>query len=189
MGTTSNPSKYLVDGVLVDGLEGVVNSLSYRVHEIERHLHSRERWFGAAAVPNAEIHVADNILTSPAPFVADAGNNTWGTWLQVLGSSDTPSIAGSTHFDPHRFMVTAAEHDNTTYLVQIASGTSGDVGLAAGTYTETVFHTTGNKVGAVPAFIQTVRIAAGTKAWVRLWARTKDTGTLTFYFGLHEYEG
>jgi len=178
-----------IDNRETDGLSGVHNSLAYRTNEIERHFHSYERWAGAAAIPNAEIHVADNILTIPAAFQADGGNLTWGAWLQVLGSSDTPVIAGSAYFDPHRFMVTDAEHDDTTYLFQVAFGASGAAALAAGAYTEGVFHTTGNKVGAAPAFIQTRRIAAGTKAWVRICAVGQNTGTLDFYFGLHEYEG
>ena len=28
------------------GLLGVTNSLAYRVHEIEKHFHNRERWIG-----------------------------------------------------------------------------------------------------------------------------------------------
>ena len=74
-------------------------------------------------------------------------------------------------------------------MVQIVSGVSAAAGLLAGTYTEAVFHTTGRRVGAAPAFVQSVRLAAGTKAWARCVAKGENTGTLSFYFGLHEYEG
>jgi len=51
-----------IDNKAVDGLLGVSNSLGYRVHEIERHLHGRERWLGKAGSQTA-TDWADNVLT------------------------------------------------------------------------------------------------------------------------------
>lgn len=36
-----------IDSAATDGLEGTSNSLAYRVHEIEKHLHNRGRFWGA----------------------------------------------------------------------------------------------------------------------------------------------
>ena len=90
-----------IDEQATDGLLGTSNSLAYRVHEIERHLHSGGRWFEAAAVPDGEDHVADRIGSGAGAFEIDAGNDTWGDWTQILGADDTPTVAGKTHFDPH----------------------------------------------------------------------------------------
>jgi len=178
-----------IDSAATDGLAGTGNSLAYRVHEAERHLHSYERWFGVAAIPNGEIHVADSITTSDTAFQMDAGNNTWGGYLQILGSSDTPAIGGSAYFDLHRMAVVAVENANATHLVQIVFGTSGAVGLAAGTYTEFVFRPQSVQGAEMIVDFQTRRIAAGTKAWIRCWVSGANTSTVDLFFGLHEYEG
>ena len=38
-----------IDSLATNGLNGVNNSLAYRVHEIENHFHSVERWVGISA--------------------------------------------------------------------------------------------------------------------------------------------
>ena len=177
-----------IDSATTQGLAGVNNSLAYRVHEIERHLHSYERWMELAGTPATETHRADAAGTGAGVFQIDAGNVTWGSWLQILGSSDTPVITGSTKFDLHRLVVTATEL-NEIYVIQIAFGASGAAALSAGAYTESVFNPVSNQVDSGPVDIQSRRIAAGTKAWARCICPGQDTATLDFMIGLHEYEG
>lgn len=38
-----------IDSLAVNGLLGTRNRLAYKVHEIEKHLHGREYWFGKSA--------------------------------------------------------------------------------------------------------------------------------------------
>jgi len=64
-----------IDLAATDGLTGVSNSLSYRTHEAERHLHSGARWFETAAVPAGETHVADAMGDGAGAFQIDAGND------------------------------------------------------------------------------------------------------------------
>jgi len=52
----------VIDDAAVKGLLGTNNSLAYKVHEIEKHFHNWERWFGVALTPNAEINVADTLI-------------------------------------------------------------------------------------------------------------------------------
>lgn len=177
-----------IDNQLTDGLTGVGNSLAYRTNEIENHLHSFERWLEVAAVPNAEIHVADSIGVGNGIFQLDAGDDDWGAWVQILGSSDTPVISGSIKFDLHRFLIEDTER-NEVYFVQIALGSSGAVALAAGNYTETVIQPLSNQVGSTPTVIQNHRQDAGTKVWARCKCPGQNTATLNLYFGIHEYEG
>ena len=70
-----------LDDQAVNGLSGVEDSLAYKVHEIEKHLHNNEKWFGLAGTPAAETHRADRITLLPEPFQVDVGNDTWGSWL------------------------------------------------------------------------------------------------------------
>lgn len=178
-----------IDDAPTDGLLGVEDSTAYRIHELERHFHSFERWFGAAAVPVGESHVADRIGDTVTAFQADGGNNTWGAWVQILGSDDTPVIAGTVSFDGHRWLVTAVERANAVHFVQVAAGPSGAAALAAGVYSEFVVKPITTNARAFPGAIQSRRIPVGTKVWVRIWVVGQDTGTLSFFFGLHSYEG
>ena len=176
-----------IDAYATDGLDGTSNSLAYRVHEIERHFHSGALWFEAAAAANGEIHVADRIGDGGGAFQLDAGNDTWGSWLQLLGSSDTPVRTGKAYFDPHLVIVEGAERA-ATYFVQITRGTSGAAGLAANTYTEFIYSATVQKDTGIIT-VQSGRAPAGSKLWGRCMCPGQDTATIDLYFGIHEYEG
>jgi hypothetical protein len=99
-----------IDVAAADGLLGVADSVAYRVADVERHLLNWERWMGLAAVPVGETHRADSITDNPDPFQADAGNDDWGAWLQILGSSDTPVIAGNVASLPEHHSSGARRH-------------------------------------------------------------------------------
>lgn len=178
-----------IDGAATDGLLGVADSLAYRAAEVERHLHSYERWFGLAAVPVGETHVADGVLANPSPFRIDAGNDTWGAWVQVLGSTDTPVNVGDAYFDLHRVEIVGVETANVTYFIQVASGESGAAALAAGTYTEFVFRPQSANGRPAPVEMQDRRVAVGTKVWMRNLAKGENTAYLDLYVGVHSYEG
>lgn len=177
-----------IDSATTQGLAGVNNSLAYRVHEIERHLHSYERWMELAGTPAAETHRADAAGTGAGVFQIDAGNDTWGAWLQILGSSDTPVDGTAAKFDLHRILVTATER-NAIYVLQIGFGATGAASLTADSYIEAAFIPASNAVDSGPVEIQSRRVAAGTKGWARCICPGQDTATLDFMIGLHEYEG
>lgn len=134
------------------------------------------------------MHVADRIGTTGTAFVADAGNLTWGSWLQVLGSSDTPADPGKVKYDFHKMQVTAVERTAAIHFVQVALGASGAAALTALTYSEFVFHPQGQTGQRVPVPFQDHIVDAGTKAWVRVMVVGQNTGTVNFFVGLHEYE-
>lgn len=176
-----------IDNTATNGLLGVPDSLAYRVHEIERHLHSSASWFGLAVTASGETHVADRIGAGVNPFRIDAGNDTWGAWVQILGSSDTPARAAQLYFDPHLMIVKDTE-SAAVYFIQIARGTSGDAALAAGMYTELVYSATVQKETGI-IDVQTGRAPAGSKLWARCLAVGQNTAWLDFYIGIHEYQG
>jgi hypothetical protein len=179
-----------IDNAETAGLEGVANSLAYRVHEIERHLHGWERWIAAAATPSGETHRADRVGVNNTPFQVDGGNDTWGAWVQVIGSDDTPVDAGRVKFDMHRMIVVTTERSGVAHIMQLACGDSPAAALASGDYSEYVFVSSSAHAGeAIPVIIQTRRKSAGSKVWSRIWVVGQNTGTADFYLGLHEYEG
>lgn len=154
----------------------------HAAEEVERHHHNNEVWFGDAATPSANVHEAD--IASLTPFQVDSGNNTWGTALLVLGTSDTPSVAGMTKWDCHKVLVTATERANTLHYLRFTFGDSEAAGIAAGNSTVVAFYTTTTRMSAIEFMAK--RAAAGQKLWVNAKCAA-DTGTVDFVFGLHEY--
>ena len=177
-----------IDYLATLGLLGVNNSLAYRTHEIERHFHSYERWLEAAAAASGETHVADVLGAGAGAFQLDAGNDDWGAWVQILGSSDTPVITGSAKFDLHRIEVETEERTGT-YFLQFGFGATGAAALTAGDYTEAVYTGPAGAQTGGPIVVQSRRITKGVKAWARAKCPGQNTGTIDFYLGLHEYEG
>jgi hypothetical protein len=156
--------------------------------EIENHFHNVEDWFGAAATPDGEDHVADDITDGTlSAFQIDAGNDDWGAWVQILGAEDTPNRAGNTKFDLHRIQVVASETVNVAAFIQLASGATGDAGVTAGKYTTIPYLTPTNQAAESFIDVRTRRCDAGEKVWARCLAVGENTMTLDFYIGLHEY--
>ena len=155
------------------------------------------RWFGLAGTPAGETHHADRTgaganTAECAPTVVDAGNDDWGTWTQILGSTDTPCDSGrATHYVINRLIVSATEAVAQRYMFQVAfqeDAPADDPG-ANDVYTEgeVVSHGTASLAPVLPVEISAPRVAAGTKAWMRVRAPNVDTSTFSFYFGMVEY--
>lgn len=179
-----------IDAAETDGLLGTHNSLAYRVAEIERHFHHRERWFGAAATASGETHVADRVSGGINPFTLTAGNDDFGAWVQILGSSDTPVTTGAEYFDSHNYIVTATNSTNP-FIIQLAAGESSELAdrIANGEFTESMYISSSNLNDSGVSSIASPRIAAGTKVWARCACIGSSGSTLSMYIGLHEYEG
>jgi hypothetical protein len=171
-----------IDELATLGLAGVNNSLAYRVHEIERHVHSYEKWFGVAATPSG-THKADRLGQGIVSFQVDGGNLVFGPWVQILGSADTTE-----KYDLHKIFVTDVQ-ETVPYFIQFAFGADGDAAVAAGTFTEFVLRVNATNSDRTEIPINCRRQTAGTLGWARCLALGTNTGTLNFYFGLHTYEG
>ena len=170
-------------------MSGISVNATGKVYINEHHHHSHARWLAAAAVAVGETHVADRIgPTAQTAFHLDAGNDTWGAWVQVLGSTDTPVAPHSLFFDPHYIFVTASER-TTPYILQFGHGASGAIALTDDEVTDFIYNSTG--AGAVAdrsaVEVHTDRHAKGTKVWARCFCPGQNTGTIDFYLGLHEY--
>jgi hypothetical protein len=184
--TKENTNK--ISEVEVGGLGDKQDSLAYRVAENERHNHSYARWYGKAITPNGEIHVADELGYDAGAFQLNAGNNDFGAWVQVMGSSDTPFAPGQVYFDFDEFQIENTQRTNT-YVLQISFGETGDQGIASKTYSTKPYTPQTNQVDSDSITIKSKRHIAGTKVWVRCKCITQISGTINLYIGFHEYEG
>ena len=185
--TWLNPLK--LDDKATLGLAGTYNSLAYRVHEIEKHFHNSEDWFGVAASPSA-TNKADDVTTGTlAAFQIDAGEDAWGAWVQILGSADTPNRDGMAKFDLHKIQFVDAETAAVKFFVQISVGATGDAGITALNYTTIAYTSAASKATEAAVNFMMKRADAGSLVWARCMAIGTDTCTLDFYFGLHEYVG
>jgi len=194
----TNSSMWTLLRDIIDSFDSIVqteidNNMSVAeiltiVTELEDHSHNYEVWMEKAAVPAGETNIADQIGTvgGLGAFQVDAGNNTWGAWVQILGSADTPVRTGKTQFDLHRIIVEAAER-NETYYFQIGFGASGAAALAAEEIAEAVLEPLTNQVDSGPLVMRSEPADSGTKAWARCMCPGQDTATLDFYFGFDEF--
>jgi len=163
----------------------ILDEILHAAEEVEHHVHNYEDSFGLAAVPVGETHRADDM--SGTPFQFTAGNNTWGNWLQILGSEDTPFRSSKTKFDLSFIHIVDANNANV-YKIQIAFGASGAAGLAAGAYTEFYYKRAAASNRASQDNILNKRVNVGTKVWARIWCVGASGSTLDAFFGSHEYD-
>ena len=157
----------------------------HELYEIEHHLHNYEHWFEKATTPTA-THFADHIGVGNGAFQIDAGNNTWGAWVHILGSSDTPFVPKMRYYDFHRLEISATERA-FPYFIQIGWGVDAATALANYTYSSVVFCPTGATGEQSPLMIMCEHNATGTNCFARCNCPGQNTGTLDFYFGIHEY--
>ncbi len=180
-----------IDSFATEGLAGTSNSLAYRVHEIEKHFHSREIWRGKLGVQTATDWADDTL----SPYQAISGNNAYGAdandEAQVLGTADTPINSGYVKYDLHRLLIITAS-STTVYKLRIVygSGTMADA-ITANQFSEIMvkYDPALFGGGGVPSEIMMPRRTCGTdKLWIQAWNATNNA-TIDFLVGIHEYSG
>ena len=164
--------------------------MNQELYEIEHHLHSQERWFEPRAIPAGEVTVgieAGTVPTAITTFQIDAGNNAYGTWVCIMGSSDTPpvSLPGMKFFDLHKIGIQACER-TSLYYVQIGYGTVGG-GVLTGKYTTIWFNPSSVAGKSESILFNAPRVAVGTKVFARCLCPGQNTATINFNIALHTY--
>lgn len=164
--------------------------MNREVQEIEHHLHNNECWLEPRAVPNAEITVgieAGTVPTAVTAYQIDAGNNAWGAWTIILGSSDTPcsTFPGNKFFDCHKIGITACER-TSLYYIQIGYGTVAG-GVLTGDHTTIWFNPTALTGKTEGILFTAPKKAIGTKVWARCLCPGQNTATIDFNIGIHHY--
>ena len=158
---TEDPSGK-IDNKAVSGLAGTYNSLAYRVHEIERHFHSKELWYGKLGTQTATAWFE---AESPTPFRAISGDGAFGSDTSdealVVGSADTSATNGA-YFDFHRYLILAASA-TSAYVLRLVYGTGTMAqAVTAAQYSDTMFSVPAN-ARQTPVIVQMPRVAVGTK--------------------------
>jgi len=168
---------------IADGA-ALLEHIDHEVVEIAHHLHNRERWFGIVA-PQTAVDWGEQ--TSLVPYRAISGAGIFGVdandEAQVLGTADTPAIAGMAYFDAHRIEVLAASNADE-YVLRLVYGT-GTMAAAelAGQYSDMMI--TDARKGA-PIDVLMPRIPAGWQLWIRS-KNAANNATIDFFIGIHEY--
>lgn len=167
------------------GLSGIRNSLGYRIEEIEKHFHSVGKFLGLAPNVSGITHNASGMDSATTAFQLDAGNNAFCAWTLLIGTGDTPVVAGNTSFDPHLLYISSAER-NKTYWIQLSSDTTSAADITEAMFSPQAAAAAGRRM---PVAVRSPRLLAGTAYYGRIKCPTQDTATLDFYIGLHEYSG
>ena len=174
-----------IDSAATLGLAGMHNSLAYRVHEIEQHFHSPERWYGSDG--DGTGSTANNL--TPWQIQASATPGAWGTEIQILGANDvSASDFGFTpvYFDLHRIYMVDSNDTDETYIVQFWCG---DTTFGAADFCTEIPYRTGSSTTEVAHIGMQMSRSEVTK---KFWARCKCTAastTLDFIVGIHAYPG
>lgn len=159
--------------------------------EIRQHMHVYDRWYALAASPSGIVNCADPIsATAVTPYQVDAGANTWGAWLCIVGTSDLPAVEAGGTFDITRVVFSSVERGGVIYAFQLACGpTTPAAALAAGDYTEFVLASELAGTGSEwPVNFRMERAEAGGVAcWARTYSPGFNTATADFLLGLHEH--
>jgi len=170
-----------IDGLAVDGLAGVYNSLAYKVHEIEKHFHNSEQWFGKDG--------GDNLLNrdSVTPWTVVAGTSqAYGTEVQLSDGTEIESGSATKKMDIHEILVVDNDAGNaiTTFKIQLWYGTG--LFAAATLLTESVctFYAVSDNKGIIELVCP--RIACNNKLWVRIKCSV-NSKSISILIGLHTY--
>ena len=107
---------YKIDGLAVDGLSGVSNSLAYKVHEIEKHFHNSEKVYGNNTWMTEDYPVA---------FSVTGGNNAWGTELMLYAGDTIESGSTTKKFDLNTLYIATVGTANIINVVEFLYGTAG----------------------------------------------------------------
>ncbi len=107
-----NPDKGTTVGLLGDN-----NSLAYRVHEIEKHIHGVQYAYGWNHATYATGTDIERHSTNPLELTA--GDAAWGTELQIHGGSVLPGVK----FDFNKLVIIEVGTANRPFVVQLYCGT------------------------------------------------------------------
>jgi hypothetical protein len=95
-----------IDAVAVNGLSGVVDSLAYKVEEIEHHFHSAQQWWG--------FYTGNLVRGYLASFQIASGNTNFGSEIAMY----TGTGIGGYKFDFNKLKVTAVGTANRLIFIE-----------------------------------------------------------------------
>jgi len=159
------------------------------VAETEHHLHNFEKWLQKATTATGETHVADRMGGTKNPFQLTSGSSAFGSWVLVLGSTDTPIQPTMTKFDLHKIMVVETS-DDAPFVVQIVTGESAGIAakLVVENFDEFPFQSISNRNDSGITDVIDRRADSGEKVWMRCACQGENAKTIDLIIGIHEYK-
>lgn len=181
-----SPDTNKIDSTATLGLSGTANSLAYRVHEIEKHFHNMERWYGDATGGSGS---PANNLTS---WTLTAGTTpAYGTAVKLLSANDvkasdyTGISLTPVKFDLHRIMCTAFSATDKLFVIQFYKGDPAGGGTLL---TEVPIKSGAAFSDAFAVEVMMPRVAVTDTIYAQVKSDTTGA-TLSFIIGIHAYEG
>lgn len=179
----ANPSNVDLGGKDPD--TALLQSIVIDAHVTRQMNSTRAFWFGAAQNPVGETHTADVLSTKT--FTISAGDNAWGEWLLVMGSSDTPmNGGGNALFQGTKVLIIDVTHKRSVTFIQTSVGETGQAGVDAGNYSLLVATPDSDEKNDSHS-ISGGLVPVGTKVWARMWIPGQSSGDLNFYAAFKEY--
>ena len=168
----------VTDEKTVLGLLGVSNSVSYKVHEIEKHLHNTSICYGQTA--GGDEVEADSLL--PFEVVAGAGS-AFGVEKLITAGGVIGGGSATQKQDPDHIFVYTIDKADKLYIVQFYYGTG--IFGAATLWSSFYFKgpTTGRSSSVQVCF---PRIACNNKIWAKCKCETAG-GKINILFRIHVY--
>jgi hypothetical protein len=161
-------------------------AIAAEVTEVEKHFHTRARWFGKLASQTG-TDWADNTLS---PYRVISGDNVYGADANdealVFGTADIV-ITGQTKYDADSIMVVASSA-TTPWKIRFiyGTGTMADA-ITAGQFSETIVQVISVSSRLAKENFRMPRLTIGTdKLWAQGW-NASDNATLDFLVGIHGY--
>ena len=159
------------------------------VREIEKHIHSIHRVFGKNEVQTATVFCDTTMGAWFYPYVfTAAADSTFGTAIQILGTDDTPIIAGNASFDLHEILITAV-NDNTPYVLRVYWGATASAAEVAGNFSDTWLtgdDTNPQLANPTEVEISMPIVAVGTNVFIAI-SNAAGAQTLSGVFSIHGY--
>lgn len=155
----------------------------------EEHSHSRTRVFGKSGNQSGTDWAVEAGLTL---FRAISGDGAFGSDTDdealLLGTSDTPAIAGKGKFDPGRIAIIATSSTTPWVLRMIyGTGTMADA-ETAGQYSDINFMKESNAGWSSKTEVRAPLMNCGVdKVWLRAKNATNNA-TIDFLISIHEYD-
>jgi hypothetical protein len=170
-----------IDQKPISGLLGVVNSLGYKVSEIEKHIHNSEQWYGKNSIDG----FLDRDSITSWQIVANAVAGTYGAEVQISDGTEVEGGSSVKKLDLHRLFIETTNVNDQTYKIQFWYGT----GLfgAATLLTEFPFRAAAASERSSPIDIISNRIACNNKIWARCMCSSGGK-TINFIVGVHTYD-
>ena len=164
-----------IDIRATDGLLGAENSLAFRIEEIEKHFHNKERWYGRGAG-----NLAEENNTTAWSIASGAPAGTFGTLTQLSVPNTFPQVK----YDVHRIFISGVGSNNNTYLIRFSCGPT----LATVSTITTVPYRVATPSQIFPIEAMFPRQPTTHGLWVSV-ASANAGSAIDFIIGLHTYVG